>query len=360
MRRRFFPVALGLFAAFLVVALAVGFGCFYTVDEREHAVVVRFGEPLEAKSEPGLYFKTPVIDEVRRLPKTLQFYRTGPGDKLEDLPTADARKIEVSAFAIWRITDPMQFVKVLRTVENAEERVVRARVKSEIRNVVTAENLAEVVRSSNRELTYNFGQQARDAAEEAGVQEPVAEGEAALGEVTDIRVGREQLIERIKRQVIARLSGDEAEDALDRGVELIDVGISNIEFVPTVRAASFARFRTELESYATAYRTTGERRRQEILNATNAEAERIKGEGERRSKELRGQIDARNIEEFAAAIRETGDFYAFQKTLEVYREALKGDTRLILTTDSELLGMLKTLGPAAEAAPTSPGVAAAE
>lgn len=360
MRRIFPPAALAAFVAFLVVAAVVAFGCVYTVDEREHAVLVEFGEPIIARSKPGLYFKIPVIQEVRRLPKTLQFYRTGPGDKLEDLPTADARKIEVSAFAIWRITDPMQFVKVLRTVENAEERVVRARVKSEIRNVVTAENLAEVVRSSNRELTYNFGQQAAADAREAGVEEPVAEGEAALGEVTDIRVGREQLIERIRRQVIARLSGDESEDALDRGVELIDVGISNIEFVPQVRAASFARFRTELESYATAYRTAGERRRQEILNAVNAEAERIKGEGERRSKELRGEVDARNIKEFAAAIRETGDFYAFQKTLDVYREALKGDTRLILTTDSELLGLLKTLGPAAEAGPTSPGVAAAE
>ena len=354
------PVVLGIVAAALVVGVVVGLGCFYTVDEREHAVVVEFGEPVAARSEPGLYFKVPVIQEVRRLPKTLQFYRTGAGDKLEDLPTADARKIEVSAFAIWRITDPMQFVKVLRTVENAEERVVRARVKSEIRNVVTAENLAEVVRSTNRELTYNFGRQAAADAKEAGVEEPVADGEAALGEVTDIRVGREQLIERIKRQTIARLSGDDDEDALDRGVELIDVGISNIEFVPQVRKASFARFRTELESYATAYRTAGERRRQEILNATNAEAARIEGEGERLSKQVRGEVDARNIREFAAAIRETGDFYAFQKTLEVYREALTGDTRLILTTDSDLLGLLKDLTPAGEAATSSAEVAEAE
>ena len=345
--------------------MAVAFGCFYTVDEREHAVLVEFGEPVVARSEPGLYFKVPLIQEVRRLPKTLQFYRTGPGDKLEDLPTADARKIEVSAFAIWRITDPMQFVKVLRTVENAEERVVRARVKSEIRNVVTAENLAEVVRSTNRELTYNFGQQAKADAREAGVADPTAvageNGEAALGEVTDIRVGREQLIARIKRQVVARLEGEDDAETLDRGVELVDIGISNIEFVPQVRKASFERFRTELESYATAYRTTGERRKQEILNATNAEAERIKGEGERKSKEVRGQVDARNIREFAAAIRATGDFYRFQKTLDLYRTALAGDTKLVLTTDSDLLGLLKELGTAGEVpAATSPGVAAAE
>ena len=358
MNRLFSPAALGLAAAALVVAAVVAFGSVYTVDERELAVVVEFGEPIVSRTEPGLYFKLPIVQEVRRLPATLQFYKTGPGDKLEDLPTADARKIEVSAYAIWRITDPLQFVKVLRTVENAEERVVRARVKSEIRNVVTAENLAEVVRSTNRELTYNFGRQAA-AAEEAPAA--VVEGEAALGEVTTIQIGREKLIERIKRQVIARLNGTEGDETLDRGVELVDVGISNIEFVPQVRKASFERFRTELESYATDYRTTGDRRKQEILNAANADKERIEGEGERQSKEIRGEIDARNIREFAAAIRQTGDFYQFQRTLDLYRTALAGQTRLVLTTDSDLLGLLKNLGPAAEVEePVSSGVAAAE
>ena len=126
-------------------------------------------------------------------------------------------------------------------------------------------------------------------------------------------------------------------------MELVDVGISSIEFVPDVRRASFERFRTELESYATANRTAGERRKQEILNRTEAEVQRIEGDGERQSKEIRGGVDAENIRKFADAITETGDFYSFQKKLDLYRTALRGDTRLILTTDSDLLGMLKEL-----------------
>ena len=113
-----------------------------------------------------------------------------------------------------------------------------------------------------------------------------------------------------------------------------------------MRKASFERFRTELESYATQYRTTGDLRKQEIPQHDNAEVQRILGDGERQSRELRGAVDARNIREFARAIEETGDFYTFQKTLELYREALAGDTRLILTTDSDLLRMLKGVDPA--------------
>ncbi|NNJ24870.1 protease modulator HflC [Alienimonas chondri] len=332
-------------AALVVVLLVLLYSSAYTVDEREYAVVVQFGEPVASRTEPGLYWKYPFIEDVRRLPRTFQFYRTGESDKLKDLPTADARKIEVSAYAVWRITDPMEFLKVLRTVENAENRVIRTRVRSEIRNVVTGVDLAEAVRSTNRELTYSFGSQG------AAKEEQTVEGEpAALGEVTSIEIGREKLTERIRQGITARLTGEEGEPTLNRGVELVDVGISSIEFVPDVRRASFDRFRTELESYATANRTSGERLKQEILNATEAEVQKIEGDGERQSKEIRGTVDARNIKEFAAAITETGDFYSFQKKLELYRTALSGDTRLILTTDSDLLGMLKRLE-AADAAP---------
>ena len=339
----------------VVAAIAVGglWGSLYSVDEREVAVVVEFGEPIVGRTEPGLYFKTPFIQEVRRLPSTLQFYRTGPGDKLEDLPTADGLKIDVSAFAVWKITEPLGFVKNLRTVGAAEERIVRARVKSEIRDVVTSVDLAEVVRSSNRELTYNFGGQSGAG---AGVEATGEDGTAALGEVTDISQGREKIIAVIRQRLKENLAKEEGGDL---GVEIVDVGISNIEFVPAVREASFARFRTELESYAIAFRTAGERRKQEILNKTNAEVERIVGDGERQSKEIRGTVDARNIREFAEAITEVGEFYSFQKKLDLYRTALRGDTRLILTTDSDLLGLLKELEPA-DPAPAGASAAVAD
>ena len=99
-----------------------------------------------------------------------------------------------------------------------------------------------------------------------------------------------------------------------------------------------------MDAIAARYENEGEQRKQEIINEVNAEAERILGEGEEQSKRLRGEVEAEIIESFANAIRETGDFYNFQRTLQVYENALGKETRLILTTDSELLRMLKNIG----------------
>jgi membrane protease subunit HflC len=142
-----------------------------------------------------------------------------------------------------------------------------------------------------------------------------------------------------------------AADYAERGIELVEVGISNIEFVPQVRLAAFERQKAFMQSIAAGYSNAGLQRKQEILNRTNAEVERLLGEGEQQSRILRGQADADNIAKTAAAIKETGDFYEFQRTLEMYQEALQGKTRLILTTDSDLLRLLKSFETTREAAP---------
>jgi membrane protease subunit HflC len=96
-----------------------------------------------------------------------------------------------------------------------------------------------------------------------------------------------------------------------------------------------------MESIAAGYENEGQQRKQEVLNLTNAEVEKILGEGEEQSKLLKGQVDAEIISRYAEAIEQTGDFYNFIKTLEVYEAALKGNTRLILTTDSPIFKLLK-------------------
>ncbi len=127
----------------------------FTVSERELVVVLQFGEPVASYDKPGLKVKIPFVQEIHRLPKTLQFWEGTGGSVLVDLPTADGKKIEVTPWAIWRITNPQKFVEVLRTVDNAEIRVATF-VRSEMRDAITANDLVEVVRSSNRPLSYTF------------------------------------------------------------------------------------------------------------------------------------------------------------------------------------------------------------
>jgi membrane protease subunit HflC len=343
----------------------------YIVTERELAVLLQFGEPVASRTKPGLYFKTPFIQEVLRLPKTLQTWHGAESAKLVDVPTADGKKIEVTLWAVWKITDPASFVRTLRTIENGESRV-KEFVRSTARDTITTHNLAEIIRSTDRKMTYTLGlppevvaSATLDAQAAADPAKPAtdADSEELPGFLVppeareSVSLGRLKIMEQIKqsaqRALAADSSGGEGE-AQGRGIELVDVGISRIEFVPQVREAAFDRAISLMEAIAAKTIAEGEERRQEIINRANAQVQKIEGEGKQEASILKGKVDAEVIDDYAAAIRESGEFYQFSRTLDAYKEAFKDDTRLILTTDSELLQMIKSLEPAK---PTEPEAA---
>ncbi len=331
-----------------LVVLALAYSSVFTVNERELAVVLEFGKPIKSIDQPGLNFKIPFIQDVRRLPRTRQFWANASNDLLVDLPTKDGKKIEISVWAIWRITDAEQFVKVLRTVENAEQQV-RQRVRAGVRDGITSYDLSEVVRSSDRELTYSFGLEDLPEVDPGDAAANPATDLAAAGEQATIRFGREVIMEKIREEIKKQLSDTASGDAAtNRGIELVDVGISNIGFVQSVRVAAFERLTAFMEAISARYKNEGEQRKQEIINEATAEAEKILGEGEEQSKRLRGEVEAEIIESYATAIRATGDFYNFQRTLQVYEQSLDSETRMILTTDSDLFRMLKEVQQAAQ------------
>jgi membrane protease subunit HflC len=348
-------------ALLLAVPLARLF--FYTVSEQEMAVLLQFGRPVASRTEPGIYFKVPFIQEEVRLPKTLQVWHGHrSADRLVDVPTADGKKVEAIVWAVWRITDPVQFVRTLRTVENAESRV-KEFVRSTARDTITTHDLAEIVRSTNRRMTYTLGlppEMLAQAAEEgAAVQDELPDFVVPPEAREPIELGRLRIMDQIRtdaQQALAEdarsLQGPAASaDARGRGIELVDVGLSRIEFVPEVREAAFNRAIALMEAIAVKATSEGEQRKQEIINRAQAEAEKIEGEGKQAANILRGNVEAEIIDAYAAAIRESGDFYRFSRNLEILKEALGDGSRLVLTTDSELFRILKEFEPAPAAPP---------
>jgi membrane protease subunit HflC len=376
----------------LLLIVPVGRGFLFTVDERELAVVLRFKKPVRTHTEPGLKFKIPFVDEVKRLPRTYQFWSGEGANLLPSVITKDTKQIEVTPWAVWRISDlpgdPERFLAVLRTVEKAESRLATEFVRGAMRAEIRKKYLAEVVRKSDRPLPLTFqvetevpeipkqtthkeaenpdqppGRREETDDEEATRQhpEPLSPQEAASAEETAIGegmlvepltegqekrivkregVGREQVVQAIKDSV----ESDLHEGA--RGIELIDVGIARIDFAATVRDAAFERLIADMESIAEEYRSLGEREKTEILARTQAEVDEIEGEGKGESNRIRGEVEAEIIKKYAEAIRETGEFYDFVRTLEAYQEAIGPNTRLVLTTESEMFKLLKAIPPA--------------
>ena len=109
-----------------------------------------------------------------------------------------------------------------------------------------------------------------------------------------------------------------------RGIELVDVGLSRIEFVPQVREAAFDRAISLMEAIAVKTTSEGEQRKKEIINKTQAEVQKIEGEGKQEASILKGSVDAEIIDAYAKAIREAGDFYTFTRTLESLQGSLQG------------------------------------
>lgn len=315
----------------------------YVVDKREQAVVMRFGEPVRANTEPGLNFKLPFIESVRMLPSTLQFWGDEESELLPDLPTKDNKKIEIIPWAVWRVNDPIAFVKSMRTMENAEKRVAQF-ARGATRDVITTYDLEDLVRSTNREMKM--------------AQLEFDESELQLLEQTELPMvapsnapkthgiaGREAILKQINEEARNSLAAKSGEiGSGNRGIELVDVGISHIDFVEKVRNSTFERWIAERETISTRNVKLGEQQSQEIINKTNAEIEEIRGDGTRTASQIRGKADAEVIKRYADAISEVGEFYTFVRTLEAYEISINNETELILTTDNDFLKQFQHMG----------------
>lgn len=311
-------------AVVTVILLITPFWVFI-VDEREQAVVLRFGAPVRDFQDPGVHFKLPLVESVVLLPKTLQMWH---GDSIPDLPTSDDKKIEVEPWAIWKINNPIAFVQRLRTMSAAEQRVAQI-TRSTVRDLVTQYELAELVRSSNRMLS----------SDDVGSSIPAEAGEiiqeaAIQPQVSPIETGRAKLLDSIRAEAVRRSEAG-------GGISLVDVGISQVDFVAVVREKTFDRWIEERRAISARIENVGKKESREIVNKANAEAERIIGEGQRTASETRGKADAEVIRRYAETINQVGDFYTFVRTLEAYESAITADSRMILTTDSDFLKLLK-------------------
>ena len=332
-------------AAVLIVLLAIASQfMIYVVDQRELAVVLQFGKPVRQATKPGIYWKVPFIETVRILPSTLQFW--GDDTSVPDLPTKDDKKIELTPWAVWKINDPIAFVSRLRTMDNAEQRVAQF-TRGAMRDVITQFELSDLVRSTNREMkTAQLDIVNKDASLPKEALPEALQEEAASKKPSTHVIGREEILREINADARKRMAAvsDGEESLQSRGIELIDVGISHIDFVDSVRMKTFERWKAERDAISTRNITEGEQLKQEILNMTNSEVEKIKGEGQRQASETRGKADAEVIKRYADAISATGEFYTFVRTLEAYEKALSSNAQLILTTDNDFLKQLKHLG----------------
>lgn len=304
----------GAVAALLALAAVVVLSsAAFVIDETEQAFVTRFGRPVgKAIQSPGLYWKVPFVDRVHRFERR---WLEWDGDA-NQLPTKDKKYIWVDTYARWRIFDPLRFFQKVRDERGAQSRLDDI-IDGETRNAIASYDLIEVVRSSNRPFA---------------VSEELR-GIIQTGELPQIHVGRDA----IAREILEKASAITP----DFGIELVDVRFKRIDYVESVRKKVYERMIAERRRIAAQYRSEGQGRAAEISGQRERELRRIRSEAYRKVQEIKGKADAEATHVYAEAYQRDPELYAFVETMETWKTALDGNTRLLLTTESDLFRYLK-------------------
>ena len=303
-------------AILIIVAIAavlIGFTSAYVVNETEQVVVTQFGRVVGTpKQAPGLYFKTPFIQDTTYFPKNLLYWDGDPGQ----IPTLDKTYIWVDTFARWKIVDPIKFFQTVNNVNRAMGRLDDI-IDPAVRNFITKNRLIEAVRNTNRELdTFEVGLE--------DVKKAIPQ---------KISVGREKITAGILKGAQPKLA--------PFGIELVDVKIKRINYVEQVRDSVYGRMIAERNQIAEKFRSEGKGEAQNILGEKERDLKRITSDAYRTAQEMKGQADAEATRIYAEAFNKDPDFYSFTRTLEVYGEALDKNTDLVMSTDSEFLKYIK-------------------
>ena len=305
------------FLGVLLAALTfVAINAAFVIDQAEQGIIVQFGEPIgDVIDDPGLHWRVPFIQEVRRFDKRLLAW---DGD-VSQIPTLGREFIIVDTTARWRIADPLQFLRSVRDEAGARTRLDDI-IDSVARDIVSGTDLEEIVRSADWQVDVSsLAEEEVNALEEVDLERPTK--------------GRGQL----EQDMLA--AGSRLMPGL--GIELVDVRIKRINYIDTVREQVESRMISERQSIAARFRSEGQGRSQEILGEMERELRRIRSESERKAQEIIGQADAEATRIYGEAFGADPEFYAFFRTLESYG-ALGENTTLMIDADSEFFRYLQS------------------
>jgi membrane protease subunit HflC len=285
------------FLVLLSIAVAAGVSLsVFTVDEREYAIKFRFGEIVRTDYEPGLHFKVPFVNNVRKFEKRI-LTRNNPN---EPFLTAEKKNLKVDFYVKWRITNVGQYYRSTAGDEGLATGRLLEIIKDDLRAQFAKRTVQEVVTADRRDV------------------------------VTD-------LMESAGRT------------AAELGIEIVDVRVKALDLPDDVSESVFNRMRQERARIAAQLRAEGAETAERIRSEADRERTVILAEARRDSQKIRGEGDAKAAEIYAQAYERNTEFYSFWRGLQAYRAAVgRGQDVLVLEPDGEFFKYLKSPAPQAQ------------
>lgn len=281
----------GLFIFLLaIVAVAVSMSVF-TVDERQHAIKLRFGEIVRSEYAPGLHFKAPIVNTVRKFDDRV-LTRNNPN---EPFLTAEKKNLKVDFYVKWRITDPAQYYRATAGDE-----------------ALATDRLIEIIKD---DLRAQFAQRT--------VQ---------------------QVVTADRREVVRDLMDGAGKLAKELGIDIVDVRVKALDLPDDVSESVFNRMRQERARVASQLRAEGAEEAERIRSEADRQRTVTVAEARRDAQRIRGEGDAVAANVYAEAYQRDEEFYGFWRGLQAYRTAVgKEDDLLVIEPDGEFFRYLKDM-----------------
>jgi len=279
--------------AILAAVIAVLGTSIFTVDQRQYAIVFQLGEVRNVISDPGLYFKWPLIQNVRYFDKRIL---TLDSSEPERYITSEKKNVLVDSFVKWRIVDPQLYYVSVAGDE--------ARAKTRLQQTV------------NASLREEFGKR---------TVHDVVSGE------------RDQIMEQMREKA--------DQDARKIGVQIIDVRVKRVDFPTEVSESVYRRMEAERKRVANELRSEGAAEAEKIRADADKQREVIVAEAYRDAQKVKGEGDAKAAATYSQAFNQNPEFYAFYRSLEAYRNSFKGKSDLIVVEpNSDFFKYMKSMG----------------
>ena len=278
MKRSYTAILIIILIAFFVVIQSV-----FIVDETNTAIVTRFGEPIKTSTSPGLVFKIPFIDQVRKFEKRLLIFDAPP----DSLLTSDKKRLVIDIYARGKIVDPLLFFKTTRNETLAASRAIDI-ISSELRREIASDLQTEIIKTNREQIMNNVKAEANPKIREFGI------------ELVDVRIKRADFPAEIAESIYGRMQAERKRKADKERAEAAEVDLT---------------VRSEVDKDAAIIRAKADQEAKIIVG--NAEAEAIK---------ILSDAHARNPE-----------FYQFLRQLETYENSFNANTTIIIPKDSNIL-----------------------
>lgn len=277
----------------LAVIIAVLGTSIFTVDQRQYAIVFQLGDVREVISEPGLYFKWPLIQNVRYFDKRILTLDTSEPERYI---TSEKKNVLVDSFVKWRIVDPrLYYVSVAGDEARAQTR------------------LSQTVNAGLRE---EFGKR---------TVHDVVSGE------------RDKVMEQMREKA--------DQDARKIGVQIVDVRVKRVDLPAEVSESVYRRMEAERKRVANELRSEGSAEAEKIRADADKQREVIVAGAYRDAQKIKGEGDAKAAALYAQAFNQNAEFYAFYRSLEAYRNSFKGKSDVIVVEpSSDFFKYMKSMG----------------